>query len=41
MKWTYADAIALALDEARKNPFIDTDKLATEIWAEMQADNEA
>lgn len=39
MPWTWADAVELALDEARENPGIDTDKLATEIWAEMQEDN--
>lgn len=37
--YTYADAINLALDEARYTPGIDTDALATEIWAEMQAMN--
>ncbi len=37
--WTYADAIAIALDEARENPGTDTDKLATQLWAEMQAEN--
>lgn len=37
--WTYADAIALALDEARVTPGIDTDKLATQLWAEMEAEN--
>ena len=37
--WTYADAIAIALDEARVTPGIDTDKLATQLWAEMQAEN--
>ena len=41
MLYTYADAIALALDEARNTPSIDTDALATEIWAEMQAENNA
>lgn len=40
MKWTFTDAINLALDEARENPGIDTDKLATEIWREMQTENE-
>ena len=39
--WSYIDAIMLALDEARHNPEanIDTDALATEIWAEMQREN--
>ena len=41
MKWTYSDAIMLALDEAKHSPGTDTDALATAIWAEMQADNEA
>ena len=36
MPWTWTDAVALALDEARENPGIDTDTLATQIWAEMQ-----
>ena len=39
MMYTYADAINIALDEARENPMIDTDALATEIWREMQAEN--
>ena len=39
MMWTFADAINIALDEARNNPGIDTDKLATEIWQAMQAEN--
>lgn len=39
MPWTYADAIAIALDEAKNNPGIDTDKLATQIWKEMQEYN--
>lgn len=39
--WTWTDALAIALDEARKNPTIDTDKLATEIWAEMQHENDS
>lgn len=41
MKWTYTDAINLALDEAMYNPATDVDDLANEIWAEMQADNAA
>ncbi len=39
MKWSWVDAVNLALDIAKENPGTDTDKLATEIWQDMQAEN--
>jgi len=41
MKWTYADAINLALDMLKAGE-ISLDKMdatATELWREMQAEN--
>ena len=43
MLYTYVDAINLALDMHRWEPekYPDTDALATELWQEMQAENNA
>ena len=41
MKWCFADAIALALDEKRDHPEKDFAELVNAFWAEMQTENEA
>lgn len=42
MKWIFADAINLAIDmyEAGEIKHEELDRVATELWQEMQADNE-
>ena len=39
MEWTYSDALFLALDDAQINPEVDIEKLANDIWREMQTEN--
>lgn len=43
VQWTYADAIYLAQDMLRAGQikFADLDKTVTELWQELQAENEA
>lgn len=42
MKWTFADAVNLAVDMCRNNQIrlIDLDRITAELWQEMQKENE-
>lgn len=43
MMWTFADAVNLALDMYKNGEIEhkDLDKVATELWQEMQSENTA